>query len=111
MCSRLKARAARQFWQRRSYDFKQPRSYDFKQRRSYDFNVGGEDERGGKLPSMHRDPVDRGLIEKPEHWQGFSFRIPPPAYWDACSPTLREKEAKDGAAGLLTKLLSKHGQR
>jgi putative transposase len=54
----LKARGAAQFWQRRYYDF----------------NIWSEAKRIEKLRYMHRNPVKRGLVEKPEHWPWSSFR-------------------------------------
>ncbi len=55
---KLKVRGAVQFWQRRYYDF----------------NVWSEGKRVEKLRYMHRNPVNRGLVEKPEHWPWSSFR-------------------------------------
>ena len=55
---KLKARGAVQFWQRRYCDF----------------NVWNEAKRVEKLRYMHRNPVKRGLVEKPEHWPWSSFR-------------------------------------
>jgi putative transposase len=55
---KLKARGAVQFWQRRYYEF----------------NVWSEARRIEKLRYMHRNPVKRGLVEKPEHWPWSSFR-------------------------------------
>jgi len=55
---KLKARGAAQFWQRRYYDF----------------NVWSEEKRVEKLRYMHRNPVKRGLVEKPEDWRWSSFR-------------------------------------
>jgi putative transposase len=42
--------------------------------RYYDFNVFSEDKRIEKLRYMHRNPVVRGLVEKPEDWPWSSFR-------------------------------------
>jgi putative transposase len=42
--------------------------------RYYDFNVHNEDKRIEKLRYMHRNPVKRGLVERPEHWRWSSFR-------------------------------------
>ena len=42
--------------------------------RSYDFNVWSEMKRIEKLRYMHRNPVKRGLVEKPEDWEWSSFR-------------------------------------
>ena len=44
------------------------------QARYYDFNVFTEEKRVEKLRYMHRNPVVRGLIEKPEDWKWSSFR-------------------------------------
>jgi len=46
----------------------------FWQPRYYDFNVHNELKRVEKLRYMHRNPVKRGLVEKPEQWQWSSFR-------------------------------------
>ena len=46
----------------------------FWQARYYDFNVFSEDKRVEKLRYMHRNPVVRGLVEKPEDWPWSSFR-------------------------------------
>jgi putative transposase len=42
--------------------------------RYYDFNVHNEEKRVEKLRYMHRNPVKRGLVSKPEDWQWSSFR-------------------------------------
>jgi putative transposase len=55
---KLKVRGELQFWQRRYYDF----------------NVHNEEKRVEKLRYMHRNPVTRGLVEKPELWPWSSFR-------------------------------------
>ena len=44
------------------------------QRRFYDFNVWGKEKRVEKLRYIHRNPVRRGLVEKPEQWPWSSFR-------------------------------------
>jgi putative transposase len=44
------------------------------QRRFYDFVVFSEKKRVEKLRYMHRNPVLRGLVQKPEHWLWSSFR-------------------------------------
>ena len=41
--------------------------------RYYDFNVRTERKRIEKLQYMHRNPVVRGLVRKPEKWQWSSF--------------------------------------
>ena len=46
----------------------------FWQRRYYDHNVWSEHKRIEKLRYMHRNPVERGLVEKPEDWRWSSFR-------------------------------------
>lgn len=55
---KLKQRGAVQFWQRRYYDFK----------------VHNDEKRVEKLRYLHRNPVKRGLVEKPEDWPWSSFR-------------------------------------
>ncbi|HVV72706.1 MAG TPA: transposase [Verrucomicrobiae bacterium] len=46
----------------------------FWQVRYYDFNVFTEKKRIEKLRYMHRNPVKRGLVEKPYEWRWSSFR-------------------------------------
>jgi putative transposase len=46
----------------------------FWQARYYDFNVWSEEKRIEKLRYVHRNPVVRGLVEKPEDWRWSSFR-------------------------------------
>lgn len=46
----------------------------FWQRRYYDFNVFTCDKRVEKLKYMHRNPVTRGLIARPEEWRWSSYR-------------------------------------
>jgi len=46
----------------------------FWQRRYYDFNVWSEEKTVEKLRYMHRNPVRRGLVTKPEDWPWSSFR-------------------------------------
>ena len=46
----------------------------FWQARYYDFNVWTKKKRIEKLRYMHRNPVKRGLVEKPEDWAWSSFR-------------------------------------
>ena len=46
----------------------------FWQTRFYDFNVWTEKKRIEKLRYMHRNPVVRGLVEKPDQWRWSSFR-------------------------------------
>lgn len=42
--------------------------------RYYDFNVWSEAKRIEKLRYIHRNPVRRGLVERPEDWAWSSFR-------------------------------------
>jgi putative transposase len=44
------------------------------QRRFYDFNVWSHHKEIEKLRYMHRNPVKRGLVEKPEDWPWSSYR-------------------------------------
>jgi putative transposase len=44
------------------------------QKRFYDFNVSTLKKRIEKLRYIHRNPVKRGLAEKPEDWAWSSFR-------------------------------------
>jgi len=46
----------------------------FWQARYYDFNVWTAKKRIEKLRYMHRNPVKRGLVERPEDWLSSSFR-------------------------------------
>jgi len=55
---KLKGSAQPQFWQRRYYDF----------------NVYTAAKTVEKLKYMHRNPVTRGLVTKPEDWSWSSFR-------------------------------------
>jgi putative transposase len=60
--------------QKSSRRLKPPGEAQSWQRRYYDFNVWSEDKRAEKLRYMHRNPVTRGLVEKPEQWPWSSFR-------------------------------------
>jgi putative transposase len=42
--------------------------------RYYDFNIFTHNKRVEKLKYMHRNPVTRGLVEKPEDWRWSTFR-------------------------------------
>ena len=53
---------------------KQSRERPFWQPRYYDFNVFTERKRIEKLKYMHRNPVNRGLVDSPEDWPWSSFR-------------------------------------
>jgi putative transposase len=46
----------------------------FWQKRYYDFNVKDHEQFVEKLRYIHRNPVKRGLVEKPEGWEWSSFR-------------------------------------
>ena len=46
----------------------------FWQARYYDFNVCSSEKRVEKLKYIHRNPVRRGLVEKPEDWPWSSYR-------------------------------------
>ena len=46
----------------------------FWQARYYDFNVHNEEKRVEELRYMHRNPVVRGWVSKPEDWAWSSFR-------------------------------------
>jgi putative transposase len=46
----------------------------FWQARFYDFNVWTEKKRIEKLRYIHRNPVNRGLVDSPEQWRWSSFR-------------------------------------
>ena len=60
--------------QQTSRKLKQRGEVQFWQRRYYDFNVRNEEKRVEKLRYMHRNPVKRGLVERPEDWAWSSFR-------------------------------------
>ena len=59
--------------QQTSRRLKAPGAVRFWQRRYYDFNVWSDEKRVEKLRYMHRNPVKRGLVEKPEDWPWSSF--------------------------------------
>ena len=46
----------------------------FWQARYYDFNVWSREKRIEKLKYIHRNPVKRGLVVRPEDWAWSSFR-------------------------------------
>ena len=46
----------------------------FWQPRYYDFNVWSEKKRIEKLRYIHRNPVKRGLVERPADWEWSSYR-------------------------------------
>ena len=49
-------------------------SGQFWQRRFYDFNLWSQQKEVEKLRYMHRNPVVRGLVQKPHDWPWSSFR-------------------------------------
>ena len=53
---------------------KQCRQSPFWLPRYYDFNVFSQKKRIEKLRYMHRNPVARGLVQRPEEWKWSSFR-------------------------------------
>jgi putative transposase len=58
LARRLALRAADSFWQARYYDF----------------NIWSERKFVEKLRYIHRNPVKRGLVRRPEDWTWSSFR-------------------------------------
>jgi putative transposase len=44
------------------------------QKGSYDFNLWSAQKQTEKIKYMHRNPVKRGLVERPEQWPWSSFR-------------------------------------
>jgi len=57
-----------------AHQLRPPEGSPFWLPRYYDFNVWSEDKRVEKLRYMHRNPVKRGLVERPEGWLWSSFR-------------------------------------
>ena len=51
-----------------------PKTLQFWQTRFYDFNVWSQAKKVEKLKYMHRNPVKRGLVARPEDWPWSSFR-------------------------------------
>ena len=49
-------------------------SEHFWQKRYYDFNIRNHPQFVEKLRYIHRNPVKRGLCERPEDWEWSSFR-------------------------------------
>ena len=72
------------------------------QRRYYDFNVWNHDKTVEKLKYMHRNPVRRGLVTKPEDWPWSSYRhystglegtVEIESHWTACKRESDEKQS------------------
>ena len=59
---------------RRAMHYDEGAGIAFWQRRYYDHNVRTEQSFVEKLRYLHRNPVIRGLVEKPEDWEWSSFR-------------------------------------
>jgi len=57
------------------------------QKRFYDFNVWSARKQIEKLRYIHRNPVKRGLVERPEQWKWSSFR----AYYNGETGPVRVK--------------------
>jgi putative transposase len=60
--------------QNTAHKLRLPEGSPFWQPRYYDFNVWSEDKRVEKLRYIHRNPVKRGLGDRPEDWRWSSFR-------------------------------------
>ncbi len=60
--------------QNTAHQLRPPEGSPFWQPRYYDFNVWSDDKRIEKLRYIHRNPVKRGLVERPEDWPWSSFR-------------------------------------
>jgi putative transposase len=87
----------------------------FWQPRYYDFNVWNPEKTTEKLRYMHRNPVKRGLVTKPEDWAWSSFRhymtgsdgaVEIESFWTAAKrgnqlPKTQVSEARPGAPGWL----------
>lgn len=65
---------ALQMWKQESSQLlKRADEKQFWQRRYYDFNVRTEKKTVEKLKYIHRNPVVRGLVERPEEWAWSSY--------------------------------------
>lgn len=56
-----------------SRELRLPEGSPFWEPRYYDFNVWGEAKRVEKLRYIHRNPVRRGFVKRPEGWKWSSF--------------------------------------
>jgi putative transposase len=61
------------FKQLTSRELKSASQKQFWQRRYYDFNVHSSEKRTEKIQYIHRNPVTRGLVSKPEEYLWSSF--------------------------------------
>jgi putative transposase len=61
------------FKQLTSRELKSASQKQFWQRRYYDFNVHSSEKRTEKIQYIHRNPVTRGLVSKPEEYRWSSF--------------------------------------
>jgi putative transposase len=80
--------------QETSTRLKQLEDTHFRLPRYYDFNVFSDGKWMEKLKYMHRNPVQRGLVEKPEDWPWSSFAITRPAkqeWWKSSRTGQREE--------------------
>jgi putative transposase len=72
----------------------------FWQKRYYDFNVRNYNQFVEKLRYIHRNPVKRGLCERPEDWEWSSFRQYATGYEGRveieCESTARRRERAAG---------------
>jgi putative transposase len=101
------------FKQLTARELKSPDQKQFWQRRYYDFNVSSHEKYVEKIQYIHRNPVQRGLVLKPEKYRWSSYNhyatgepgaVEIESDWTArrrgCTlPTLR-KSAKNGAPDL-----------
>ena len=68
------SRALQMLKQNTGHSLRPPEGSPFWLPRYYDFNVWSEDKRIEKLRYIHRNPVKRRLVERPEDWIWSSFR-------------------------------------
>ncbi len=68
------SRPLREVGQLTSDEHPPPSPHHLWQRRFYDFNVWSQRKEVEKLRYMHRNPVVRGLVQRPEDWPWSSFR-------------------------------------
>jgi len=80
----------------------------FWQKRYYDHNVRTHDGFVDKLRYIHRNPVKRGLVEKPEDWKWSSFRHYATA--EVAPVEIESQWTADRRSGRTPKLLEIHEQ-